>query len=272
MKKIALLLLLISLSFRVFAQDRNTNFTDLGEFLQEFQTAVGGYYGTRVLRISEGMTNVTIEKYMASWKANRCLLRGIVMAEEIDLGYNPDMNLYTLVIKLPKGAAYLGFRSNNKGFFKFVSYETEGNINSCPVGSTPTNNFYANVDLIGTWKFKEIGWYRYPQSLKNFLTTTGYDEEKIKADLNNRVSKLQQPELATYGVIQFLSNGTAKITTSEGEKTIQWRLQYNQLQIKEEGKDWAAQTWRIDNNGDLNWIDSSDDRDANGEVKFVYSK
>ncbi len=271
MKKIQVFLLLLFL-WQSPLMAQNPNYTEIADILQEFQTAVGGYYGTRVLRISEGMTAATIEKYMASWKANRCLLRGIIMATEEDLGFNPDMNLYTLVIKLPKGLAYFGFKYNQKGFLKFASYETEGNINSCPAGNTPTNNFYANVDLVGIWKFKDIGWYRYPIDLKESLRNEGFDEEKIKNALEVRLQNLQQPELITYSVIQFLANGTAVITTLNGEKTIQWRLQYNQLQIKENSGDWSALTWRIDNEGNLNWIDSSMDRDEVGEVKFVYTK
>jgi hypothetical protein len=272
MKKGILILIVLMFSFKAIAQTRDYNFSEIGEFLQEFQTAVGGYYGTRVLRISKGMTNVTVEKYMKTWQANRCLLRGIIVAEEEDLVYNPDLNEYSLIVSLPKGKAFFSFQMNDKGFYRFIRYETEGNINSCPVGNTPTNNYYANVDIIGTWKFREATWNYKPESLKTYLRENGYDEAKIKSDLETRLKNLRQPEIADYTQIQFLPNGTAKIITKQGEKTIQWRLSYNQLQIKEESKDWAAQTWRIDNDGHLNWIDASADRDLNGELGFIFKK
>jgi hypothetical protein len=272
MKKGILILIILILSCKVTAQTRDYNFNEIGDFLQEFQTAVGGYYGTRVLRISKGMTNITVEKYMKAWRANRCLLRGIVVAEEEDLVYNPDLNEYSLIVSLPQGKAFFSFQTNDQGFYRFVKYATEGNINSCPAGSTPTNNFYANVDLIGTWKFKEVTWDYKPASLKNYLSENGYDEAKINSELENRRQNLHQPEIAEYTQIQFLANGIAKITTRSGQKSIQWRLQYNQLQIKEEGKDWQAQTWRIDNDGHLNWIDASGDRDTQGDIGFIFSK
>jgi hypothetical protein len=270
MKKISILLLIIFTTFSsVSAQDRNINFTNLADCLQEFQTAVGGYYGTRVLRISQGMTMPTIEKYMASWKANRCVLRGIMMANEEDLGYNPDMNQYTLVISLPKGKAYLSFRQNNKGFYRFIKYETEGNINSCPQGNTPTNNFYANVDVIGEWYFKDIAWNTQPKSLKDYLSSNGYDENKIKNTLSERVKSLTNPALATYGVVVFNADGTGKYVTTNGDKAFQWRLQYNQLQLND-GTGWSATSWRIDKDGNLNLIDYQGDE--KGNVGFIYGR
>jgi hypothetical protein len=251
----------------VSAQDRS-NTTTLAECIQEFSTAVNGYYGTRVLRISQGMTMPTIEKYMASWKANRCLWRGICLARETDFIYLETRDIHRLTIELPKGKAHLDFAPNKNGLFRFVGYHTEGNINSCPVGKTSsTNTFYAEVDLIGEWYFKDISWYEYPAAYKGALAVS---QGALKQELEERVKKLSNPRLATLGVVVFEANGRGKYVTLNGEIPFQWRLQYNQLQVKE-ANDWEPLSWRIDRSGNLNLIDT-DWGGSSGEPQFVYSR
>jgi hypothetical protein len=270
MKKILTLCVVYFLCcVHLIAQDTRSNTATLADCIQEFSTAVNGYYGTRVLRISQGMTMPTIEKYMASWKANRCLLRGICLANETDFEYIEAQKVYRLTIQLPKGKAHLDFAMNKQGYFRFVAYKTEGNINSCPVGNTPTNNFYANVDVIGEWYFKDIDWYRYPPAYRGALAVS---KGSLKQDLEERLKNLYNPALATIGVVVFEANGNGKFVKTVGETTFKWRLQYNQLQIKESNaNDWVPFSWRIDKNGNLNLMDT-DWNDDKGEPKFVYAR
>lgn len=251
----------------LFAQDRS-NTPTLADCIQEFSTAVNGYYGTRVLRVSQGMTMPTIEKYMASWKANRCLWRGICLARETDFVYEADKNTYRLTISLPKGKAHLDFAQNKQGLFRFVAYQTEGNLSSCPVGNTPTNTFYANVDVIGEWYFKDIAWNEYPPAFRGAMAVS---QGALKQELEERVKSLSDEYLKlSIGVVVLEANGKGKFVTLDGEKPFQWRLQHNQLQIKDTG-DWKAISWRIDKDGNLNLIDT-DWNGNKGEPKFVYTR
>lgn len=269
MKKTSYAILLACLMLgNVFAQDRSYTPT-LADCIQEFRTAVNGYYGTRVLRVSQNMTMPTIEKYMASWKANRCLWRGICLADETDFEYIAERKVHRLTITLPKGKAHLDFAQNRKGLFRFVAYKTEGNLNSCPSGNTPTNTFYANVDVIGEWYFREVAWSEYPPAFKGALAVS---QSALQEALEERLKSLYNPNLATIGVVVFEANGTGKFVTTSGESPFQWRLQYNQLQIKDKNaNDWAAISWKIDKNGHLNLIDTDWGGDK-GEPKFVYAR
>ncbi|GAB4124685.1 MAG: hypothetical protein OHK0045_02210 [Raineya sp.] len=269
MKKIFQLTLLAFLVLSgSFAQTDRSNTTTLADCIQEFSTAVNGYYGTRVLRVSQGMTMATIEKYMASWKANRCLWRGICLANETDFNYIADVNRYRLTITLLKGKAHLDFAQNKQGLFRFVAYQTEGNINSCPVGQTPTNTFYANVDLVGEWYFKDISWHQYPAALRGAMAVS---QAALKADLEERIKNLSDPYLkSSIGVVVFEANGKGKFVTLDGEKPFQWRLQYNQLQINDTGE-WKVMSWKIDKDGNFNLIDT-DWGGSSGEPRFVYAR
>lgn len=266
-KNLYLCLIGLLLAFGVSAQDRSNPMT-LYDCIQEFSTAVNGYYGTRVLRISQGMTMPTIEKYMASWKANRCLWRGICLARETDFVYLANRNAYRLSIELPKGKAHLDFAPNKQGIFRFIAYTIEGNINSCPVGKTSsTNTFYAEVDIVGEWYFKDIAWFEYPPVYKGSLAVS---KSALKEDLEERVKKLSDNRLASIGVVVFETNGNGKYVTLNGEIPFQWRLQYNQLQIKE-GNEWGVVSFRIDKKNNLNLIDTDWGGDK-GEVQFIYAR
>lgn len=268
MKKILVFALLVAFGAisEIFAQDRDLNFKNIEDCFIEFRTAVGGYYGTRVLKNSVNLNMATIEQYMREWKANRCLWRAIAVAEPDDVEYNPISNDYRLIVQLPKGRAFFIFKTNKQGFFRFAEYQKEGNVNSCPAGVLKNNcTLYADVDIVGQWSIKDIAWVTYPPSVKDKL----YDENFVKSSLENRLKSLNWEYLKTIGVVVFNAGGSGKFVTTNGENPFQWRLSYNQLQIKYPNGDWFPLSFRIDKNGYFNLIDR---KDPEGDVGFIYSR
>ncbi|MCU0447317.1 MAG: hypothetical protein MUE85_20670 [Microscillaceae bacterium] len=272
MKKIIFTLTLLIGICGLNAQDRNH--TEIKDLLEDLGTSVNGNYWIRLHRLTQGISQLDIQKYLATWRANRCLLRGICMAEEEDLSYNPDMNAYNLVVHLPKGKAFLYFQTDNNGYWRLTKYQTEGNINSCPVGVTPTCNFYAQIDLLGTWVFNRLAWHQKPESLRQDLSANGWDEDKIKKQLEERAQISNDPKNTNVTQITFNANGTCKIEYSNAPALeSKWRLSYNQLQIITQNADYEPFNWRIDPEGNFNLIEPEAEYDGTyktGEIKMIF--
>jgi hypothetical protein len=250
------------------------DFYDIDDALQELQTAVSGNYGTRILRMSTGLNAATIENYMKTWRANRCLLRGIVMATVQDLEAQSNGD-YTLTLFFPQGKAFLDFAFTNKGLYRFKKYRTEGTISPCSKVNDASNTFYADSDLLGIWVANGYEWHRLPQVLKEQLHTDNLSAEEMDLALQERYLLIQDSPIAQILSIHFQPNKTASVTTSQGSTySLQWRIQYNQLQIKT-GAEWGVWDWRIDPRGNFNLVHderSQDDTQGKGDIRLLFKR
>ena len=268
------LYLFLLVGFFATSAQAQGDFYDIDEALQEFQTAVSSNYGTRLLRMSTGLNAPTIEGYMKTWRANRCLLRGIVMATVQDLEAQSNGD-YTLTIFFPQGKAFFDFAFTNKGLYRFKKYRTEGTISPCSKVNDASNTFYADSDLLGTWVANGYEWHRLSQVLKEQLHTNTLSAEEMDLALQERYLLIQDNPIAQILSINLQPNKTATVTTSQGNTySLQWRIQYNQLQVKT-GAEWEVWDWRIDPRGNFNLVHderSQDDTQGKGDIRLLFKR
>lgn len=280
MKKLLFIYSLLFLNFSTYAQ--SINHTELEPFWQDLKAALTGGYGTKIIRLSStNFKAAQIEKMNKVVQSNRCILSAVMLGASDEIDYNPDLNEFSFIVTtLKNGKVFFRLKKNDKGFFRLINFETNGNI-ACPVTNIENTNLYDKSDLIGNWKFNKIDWIQKSDSLKKLLSENGHDEKLINDLLMKRVEeiKTEKPENNELIAIQEVKFTKEKmeIITKDNKTSYFWRLSYNQLQYrKTPTEQWGVWkfNWRIDKNRNLDFsIDDYTQRNrGNVEWEFIKSK
>ncbi|TAE45364.1 MAG: hypothetical protein EAY69_10410 [Cytophagales bacterium] len=280
MKKLLFIYSLLFLNFSTYAQ--SINHTELEPFWQDLKAALTGGYGTKIIRLSStNFKAAQIEKMNKVVQSNRCILSAVMLGASDEIDYNPDLNEFSFIVTtLKNGKVFFRLKKNDKGFFRLINFETNGNI-ACPVTNIENTNLYDKSDLIGNWKFNKIDWIQKSDSLKKLLSENGHDEKLINDLLMKRVEeiKTEKPENNELIAIQEVKFTKEKmeIITKDNKNSYFWRLSYNQLQYrKTPTEQWGVWkfNWRVDKNRNLDFsIDDYTQRNrGNVEWEFIKSK
>lgn len=280
MKKLLFIYSLLFLNFSTYAQ--SINHTELEPFWQDLKAALTGGYGTKIIRLSStNFKAAQIEKMNKVVQSNRCILSAVMLGASDEIDYNPDLNEFSFIVTtLKNGKVFFRLKKNDKGFFRLINFETNGNI-ACPVTNIENTNLYDKSDLIGNWKFNKIDWIQKSDSLKKLLSENGHDEKLINDLLMKRVEeiKTEKPENNELIAIQEVKFTKEKmeIITKDNKTSYFWRLSYNQLQYRKTSTEqWSVWkfNWRIDKNRNLDFsIDDYTQRNrGNVEWEFIKSK
>lgn len=280
MKKLLFICSLLFLNFSTYSQ--SINHTELEPFWQDLKAALTGGYGTKIIRLSStNFKAAQIEKMNKVVQSNRCILSAVMLGASDEIDYNPDLNEFSFIVTtLKNGKVFFRLKKNDKGFFRLINFETNGNI-ACPVTNIENTNLYDKSDLIGNWKFNKMDWIQKSDSLKKLLSENGHDEKLINDLLMKRVEeiKTEKPENNELIAIQEVKFTKEKmeIITKDNKISYFWRLSYNQLQYrKTPTEQWGVWkfNWRIDKNRNLDFsIDDYTQRNrGNVEWEFIKSK
>lgn len=281
MKKLLFISILVFIPYFSYAQ--SINHTELEPFWDDLQAALTGGYGTKIIRLSGGNFKAPqIEKMNKIVQKNRCILSAVMISSSDEIDYNPDFNHFIFIVNtIQKGRVFFTIKQNDKGYFRLVNFETEGNI-TCPVTNIENTNLYDKSDLIGNWKFDKIDWIEKSDSLKQSLRNNGHDEKLINDILMQRVAqiKTEKPEnieLFEIEQVKFTKEKMEIIAKNNIISSYFWRLSYNQLQYRKNANEkWKAWkfNWRIDKDRNLDFSinDYSDKKRGNVKWGFLKSK